>query len=58
MYPVSSMYPVSFEKKLIPTRIGLFGDYEGSDFTIYLKYPAQHGVRFRPSGSQMPASSS
>ena len=42
---------VSSEKKLILARIGLFGDYEGRDFTICLKYRAQLGVRFRPSGS-------
>ena len=42
---------VSSEKKLILARIGLFGDYEGRDFTVYLKYRAQLGVRFRPSGS-------
>ena len=42
---------VSSEKKLILAHIGLFGDYEGLDFTIYLKYRAQLGVRFRPSGS-------
>ena len=41
---------VSSEKKLIVTRIGLFGDYEGRDFTICLKYRAQLGMRFRPSG--------
>ena len=41
---------VSSEKKLILTRIGLFGDYEGRDFIICLKYRAQLGVRFRPSG--------
>ena len=41
---------VSSEKKLILQRIGLFRDYEGSDFTIRLKYPAQLGMRFRPSG--------
>ena len=38
------------ELKLILLRIGLFGDYEGRDFTIYLKYRAQLGVRFRLSG--------
>ena len=32
---------VSSEKKLILARIGFFGDYEGRDFTIYLKYRAQ-----------------
>ena len=42
---------VSSEKKLILVRIGLFGDYEGREFTICLKYRAQLGVRFRPSGS-------
>ena len=42
---------VSSEKKLILARIGLFGDYEGRDFNIYLKYRAQLGVRFRPSSS-------
>ena len=42
---------VSSEKKLILARIGLFGDYEGRDFTMYLKYRAPLGVRFRPSGS-------
>ena len=41
---------VSSEKKLILARIGLFGDYEGRDFTICLKYRAQLGMRFRPSG--------
>ena len=41
---------VSSEKKLILARIGLFRDYEGRDFTICLKYRAQLGVRFRPSG--------
>ena len=46
---VSQTY-VSSEKKLILARIGFFGDYEGRDFTIYLKYRAQLGVRFRPSG--------
>ena len=38
------------ELKLILLRIGLFGDYEGRDFTIYLKYRAQLGMRFRLSG--------
>ena len=42
---------VSSEKKLILARIGIFEDYEGRDFTIYLKYRAQLGVRFRHSGS-------
>ena len=42
---------VSSEKKLIVARIGLFGDYEGRDFTICLKYRTQLGVGFRPSGS-------
>ena len=42
---------VSSEMELILARIGLFGDYEGRDFTMYLKYRAQLGVRFRPSGS-------
>ena len=42
---------VSSEMELILTRIGLFGDYEGCDFTMYLKCRAQLGVRFRPSGS-------
>ena len=42
---------VSSEMKLILARIGLFGDYEGRNFTMYLKYRAQLGVRFRPSGS-------
>ena len=28
----------------------LFGDYEGRDFILCLKYRAQLGVRFRPSG--------
>ena len=41
---------VSSEKKLILAHIGSFGDYEGRDFTIYLKYSAQLGMRFRPSG--------
>ena len=40
---------VSSEMELILARIGLFGDYEGRDFTIYLKYRAQLGMRFRPS---------
>ena len=30
---------------------GLLEDYEGRDFTICLKYRAQVGMRFRPSGS-------
>ena len=38
---------VSSEKKLILQRIGLFRDYEGSDFTIRLKYPAQLGMKIR-----------
>ena len=42
---------VSSEMELILARIGLFGDYEGSDFTMYLKFRAQFGVRLRPSGS-------
>ena len=42
---------VSSEMELILARIGLFGDYEGRDFTMYLKYRAPLGVRFRPSGS-------
>ena len=42
---------VSSEMELIQARIGLFGDYEGRDFTMYLKYRAQRGARFRPSGS-------
>ena len=42
---------VSYEKKLILARIGLFGDYEDRDFTICLKYLAKLGVRLRPSGS-------
>ena len=42
---------VSSEMELILARIGLFGDYYGRDFTMYLKYRAQLGVRFRPSGS-------
>ena len=37
--------------ELILARIGLIGDYEGRDSTMYLKYRAQLGVRFRPSGS-------
>ena len=41
---------VSSEKKLILACIGLFGDYEGHDFTICLKYRAQLAVRFRPFG--------
>ena len=41
---------VSSEMELILARIGLFGDYEGRDFTICLKYRAQLGMRFRPSG--------
>ena len=41
---------VSSEKKLILARIGLYGDYQGRDFTICQKYRAQLGVRFRPSG--------
>ena len=32
---------VSSEKKPIPAPIGLFGDYEGRDFTICLKYRPQ-----------------
>ena len=47
---VSQTY-ISFEMELILARIGLFGDYYGRDFTMYLKYRAQLGVRFRPSGS-------
>ena len=39
-----------FVKKLILAHICLFGVYEGRDFTIYLKYRAKLGVRFRPSG--------
>ena len=35
---------ISSEKKLTLARIGLFGDYEGHDFTICLKYRAQVGV--------------
>ena len=42
---------VSSEMELILARIGLFGDYEGRHFTMYLKYRVQLGVRFRPSGS-------
>ena len=42
---------VSSEMELILARIGLFGDYEGRDFTICLKCCAQLGVRCRPSGS-------
>ena len=46
------MYPKdSSEKKLILACIGLFGDYEGRDFKICLKYRAQLAVIFRPSGS-------
>ncbi|RMX51859.1 hypothetical protein pdam_00018469 [Pocillopora damicornis] len=41
---VSQTY-VSSEKKLILARIGFFGDYEGRDFTIYLKYRAQLDLR-------------
>ena len=48
----TSMYPKhASEVEPILARIGLFGDYEGRDFTMYLKYRAQLGVRFRPSGS-------
>ena len=43
---------VSSEKKLILARIGFFGDYEGRDFTIYLKYRAQLGVRFSENYTQ------
>ena len=32
---------VSSEMKLILACIGLFGDYEGRDFTMYLKHRAQ-----------------
>ena len=32
--------------ELILARIGLFGDYEGRDFTMYLKYRAQLGFGF------------
>ena len=42
---------VSSEKMLILVCIGLFGDYEGRDFKICLKYRAQLAVIFRPSGS-------
>ena len=42
---------VSSEKKLILARIGLFGDYEGREFTSCLKYRVQLDVRFRRSGS-------
>ena len=42
---------VSSEKKLIKARIGEFGDYEGREFMICLKYRAQLGVIFRTSGS-------
>ena len=42
---------VSSEMELILARIGLFGDYEGRDFTMYLKYRAQLGVRLILSGS-------
>ena len=38
-------------RSFILARIGLFGDYEGRDFTICLKYRAQLGVRFRPAAS-------
>ena len=38
-------------KKLIFACIGLFGDYEGRDFKMYLQYRAQLDMRFRPSGS-------
>ena len=41
---------VSSEMELILARIDLFGDYEGREFTMYLKYRAQRDVRFRPSG--------
>ena len=37
---------VSSEMELILARIGLFGDYEGRDFTMYLKYRAQLGFGF------------
>ena len=42
---------VSFEKKLILARTGVFGDFEGRNFKICLQYRAQLGVRFGPSGS-------
>ena len=42
---------ISSEKKLIPARISFFADYKGCNFIICLKYHAQVGVRFRPSGS-------
>ena len=41
---------VSSEKKLIIARTGLFGDYEGRNFTICLKYRAQLGVRIQTFG--------
>ena len=41
---------VSSEKKLILARTGLFGDYEGRNFTICLKYRAQLGVRIQTFG--------
>ena len=37
------------EKQLILARVGLFGDFDGRDFTICPKHRAELGVRFRPS---------
>ena len=45
---------VSSEKKPIPAPIGLFGDYEGRDFTICLKYRAQLGSDLRVCKCQYP----
>ena len=45
-------------EKLTLANIGLFGDYEGHDFTICPKYCAQVGVRFSPSSLYMPVTSS
>ncbi|CAH3156964.1 unnamed protein product [Pocillopora meandrina] len=41
-----SQTSVLSEIKLILARIGLFGDYEGRDFTMYLKYRAQLGTNW------------
>ena len=47
---------VSSEKMLILACIDLFGNSEGRDFKICLKYRSQLAVIFRPSGSLMPVS--
>jgi len=39
---------VSSEKERILVRVSLLGDSEGHNFTVYPKYRAQLGVRFRP----------